>query len=37
VAAPLTSLLKRKAFTWTEEATTAFTRLKQALIMAPLF
>ena len=36
MAAPLTSLLKREAFTWTEEATTAFTRLNQALIMAPL-
>jgi len=36
VAAPLTALLKREAFTWTAEAEAAFLALKTALITAPL-
>ena len=36
VAAPLTALLKREAFRWTEEAEEAFNLLKQALMSAPL-
>lgn len=36
VAAPLTALLKKKAFRWTEEVEAAFGQLKQALMMAPL-
>jgi hypothetical protein len=36
VAAPLTALLKREAFTWTADAEEAFIALKKALITAPL-
>jgi len=36
VAAPLTALLKREAFTWTAEAEAAFLALKTVLITAPL-
>jgi hypothetical protein len=36
IAAPLTALLKRKAFRWTPEATTAFNTLKTALTTAPV-
>jgi hypothetical protein len=36
VAAPLTALLKRDAFHWTEETAEAFCQLKQALLTAPL-
>jgi len=36
VAAPLTALLKREAFTWTADAQAAFIALKTALITAPL-
>lgn len=32
----MTALLKKEAFSWTEEATTAFTTLKQALSTAPV-
>jgi hypothetical protein len=36
VPAPLTALLKREAFKWTDEAEEAFKLLKQALMTAPL-
>jgi hypothetical protein len=36
VAAQLTTLLKREAFKWTNEAEGAFQLLKQALMLAPL-
>jgi hypothetical protein len=36
VVAPLTALLNREAFKWTEEAEGAFQLLKQALMMTPL-
>jgi hypothetical protein len=36
VATPLTALLKREAFKWTDEAEEAFKLLKQALMTAPL-
>jgi hypothetical protein len=36
VAAPLTALLKREAFKWTEEAEEVFQLLKQALMTTPL-
>jgi hypothetical protein len=36
VATPLTTLLKREAFKWTDEAKEAFKLLKQALMTAPL-
>ena len=36
IAAPLTALLKREAFRWSERAEEAFLQLKQALISAPL-
>jgi hypothetical protein len=36
VAAPLTALLKREAFKWSEEAKDAFSHLKQSLMTAPL-
>jgi hypothetical protein len=36
VAAPLTALLKREAFKWTDEAVEAFQLLKRALMTAPL-
>lgn len=36
VAAPLTALLKKEAFSWTPEAEQAFGALKQALTTAPV-
>lgn len=36
IAAPLTALLKRESFTWTDDADVAFSMLKQALMTAPL-
>jgi hypothetical protein len=36
ITAPLTSLLKRDAFQWSEEAETAFLALKKALTTAPI-
>lgn len=36
LAAPLTSLLKKDSFQWTEEATSAFAALKRALSSAPM-
>jgi hypothetical protein len=36
IASPLTQLLKRNAFQWSEEADSAFTTLKQALTAAPV-
>ena len=34
ITAPLTTLLKKDAFSWTPEATKAFERLKQAMCLA---
>ena len=36
IAAPLTSLLKKEGFTWTADATAAFTALKTAVTSAPV-
>ena len=36
LAAPLTQLLKKEAFIWTDAATTAFHALKEALSTAPV-
>lgn len=36
IATPLTNILRKTAFTWGEEAETAFTTLKKALTEAPL-
>jgi hypothetical protein len=36
IAAPLTHLLKKDGFQWTEAATTTFTALKSALSAAPV-
>jgi len=36
VAAPLTALLRKDGFTWTDEATAAFDALKQALSTTPV-
>jgi hypothetical protein len=36
IAAPLTALLKKEGFSWTEEATAAFAALKAAVTSAPV-
>jgi hypothetical protein len=36
VAKPMTALLKKEAFKWSDEAESAFVQLKQALMTAPL-
>jgi hypothetical protein len=36
IAAPLTALLCKKGFLWTEEATMAFEALKLAIMLAPV-
>lgn len=36
IAGPLTDQLKKDQYRWTEEATVAFTTLKQAMVVAPI-
>jgi hypothetical protein len=36
IAAPLTTLLKKEGFTWTEASSAAFEALKKAVTIAPV-
>ena len=36
IVAPLTNLLKREAFKWSEQSQQAFLTLKRALVQAPV-
>ena len=36
IAAPLTTLLKKDAFSWTPEETKAFEHIKEAMCLAPI-
>jgi hypothetical protein len=36
IVAPLTTLLKKEAFSWTEEATKAFEKIKEVMCTTPV-